>query len=340
MSMIDHYAIIHFGPLRGGFAMRMEFLEDALVSRWPVERIRSLSALLRFLRSKPMLRGRASVLVYSSLMTPLVALLKCFRPNVPVYYMVRGDEVTWARHAGRNLRAWAGRGLQKIMVLLGCRFVFASDDLREAFTERLGRMAWARVLPNTLGKPLPDIRPFDGRVAVVGDFGSVKNIEYVIDSLAGGEFRVDLYGNRSFPKTWKRYWLHAHGFVKDLKSRLGNSSLVVLSSVSEGFPNVLLDALEAGCGVVVHNDFPFRKLPVAKPWRFNMRTARPHLGVALPPAGVGAGLLATLRRLRREQPDFKQHNRAFVQLVESDWRRRVLDVFELGRGRREEGVAA
>ncbi|MHC4294882.1 MAG: glycosyltransferase family protein, partial [Planctomycetota bacterium] len=259
--MAENYAIIYFGHLRGGFARRMTLLAEALSAEAHVVRVHTPGTLLRFVRSKAMLRGKTSVIVYSSLMAPLVAILKCFDPELTVYYMVRGDEFTWANHYGRRFRAWIGKAFQKLMRAMNCRFVFVSRDLQEAFTERLGEIAWARILPNTLGAPLGEIRRFDGRVAIVGDFGSVKNIEHVIETLSDGDFQVDLYGNRSLPETYNRDWLHAHGCVGNLKGRLGNSSLVVLASVSEGFPNVLLDALEAGCGVVVHKDFPFRQLP-------------------------------------------------------------------------------
>lgn len=325
--MAKHYAIVHFWPARDGFRKRMELLAEALSPAGRMERIRTPSQLLRLTAGRAMRRGEVSLIVYTSLLAPLVWILKLLRRDLPVYYMVRGDEVTWAQHANRPLRARAGRALQRLMVRLRCRFVFASADLHETFVERLGPIAWARVLPNTLGEPLPDIRPFDGRLAVVGDFASVKNIECVIECLAGGEHRVDLYGNRSMPDAWKRPWLHAHGFVRDLKSALGKSSLLVLASVSEGSPNVLLDALQAGCGVVVHRGFPFRRLPVAEQWRFRLNRVRRPGAASGRGAADSADLPSVLRKLRSGRQDFKRANPALIRLVESDWRRRVLDVF-------------
>jgi len=318
MRIDDSYTIIYFGPLEGGFARRMGMLTDALSEMGSVRRVHSAGQLWRFLRSKETLRTRASVLVYSSLMVPLVAVLKLFRPGVRFYYMVRGDEVTWAVHAGRNVRAILAVGLQKLMGVLGCRFVFASEDLREVFFRRLGRIARFKILPNTLGRAIPEIRSCDGRVAAVGDFGTVKNIEHVIDALDGGEFTVDLYGNRSLPQGYDRPWVRSHGFVSDLKAHLRNCSLLVLSSISEGFPNALLDALEAGCGVVVHDEFPFRMLPITGKWRF---TLEPNL------SRPSADLPSVLRRLRDEKSDFARDNPDLVSLVESDWRQRVLEVF-------------
>ena len=125
--------------------------------------------------------------------------------------------------------------LQKWMLKLGCVFVFASEDLRVTFTERLGPFRRAAVLPNTAGYPLPPSRPFDGRIAVVGDFGTVKNIEFVLNSLRDGRYPVDLFGNTSLPDRWKLPWLQSHGVVAGLSSHLERCSLVVLSSVTEGF---------------------------------------------------------------------------------------------------------
>jgi glycosyltransferase involved in cell wall biosynthesis len=316
--MGNSYAIIYFGPREGGFAKRMDLLTEVLREMGAVRRVHSAGELWRFLRTRQPPDTRLSVLVYSSLMAPLVAILRLFRRPVRFYYMVRGDEVTWAEHRGRNLRAMAAVVLQKLMAVLGCCFVFASEDLRELFARRLGNAARYEVLPNTLGKSLPEVRAFDGQVAVVGDFGTVKNIEHVIDALDGGEFTVDLYGNRSLPKRYQRSRVRAHGVVPNLKSHLRNSSLLVLSSISEGFPNVLLDALEVGCGVVVHDEFPFRKLPITDRWRFALEPGRSR--------GV-TDLRTVLRRLRDEDRDFGADNRELVSLVESNWGGRVLGVF-------------
>jgi hypothetical protein len=79
----------------------------------------------------------------------------------------------------------------------------------------------------------------------------------------------------------------------------------------------------AGCGVVAHSDFPFRRLPLAEAWRFD-----------LPPRGEGAGaappvrpLAAVLERLRREARDFRRDNPRLVRLIESDWSARVRRIF-------------
>jgi glycosyltransferase involved in cell wall biosynthesis len=328
--MSRRYAIVHFWPTEGGFRRRMDLLVDALNVKACAERIESLSGLCRLVFSRDFRRGQVAIVIFTSLLAPLVGLLKLLRPGLTVFYMVRGDEITWARRAGREFRAHLAWALQKLMVVLRCRFVFASADLRRLFVRRLGRIRSARVLPNTLSAPVPALRPFDGKVAVVGDFDTVKNIEHVIERLGRGRFQVDLYGNRTMPDRWRRPRLRAHGCVADLAARLRESSLVVLASTSEGFPNVLPEALQAGCAVVAHRDFPFRRLAIAEPWRFDLRSgpARSIDGAA-PPAG--GDLESVLVRLLEDQPDFRAGNPRLIRLMESDWNRRVWRIFAPGQ---------
>ena len=314
--MARHYTIIHFWPVCGGFGKRMEMLEETLRRAGTVRRLRRFSDLLGWLRGDEFRCGHDTAIIYTTPLAPLAMLLRILRPQCPIFYMVRGDEVTYTAFAGRRFRSLVALIFQKAQAVAGCRFVFASADLRRVFVRRLGRIRRSSILPNTLGRPLPPSRPFDGRVALVGDFGTIKNIEHAIAALDGAGFRVDLYGNRSLPPQWRRPWLHAHGNVEDLVARLRGSSLVVLASLSEGFSNVLVEAVEAGCGVAVHSEFPFRRLPIAPAWRFDL-SGRSNAD----------GLRQVLDRLRAEQRNFKQENLRLVTLLESDWPARVLKIF-------------
>jgi len=314
--MARHYTIVHFWPACGGFGKRMEMLEETLRRSGTVRRLSRLSDLLGLLRSDALRCGHDAAIIYTSLLAPLAVLLRILRPQCPVFYMVRGDEVTYTAFAGRRFRSLVALLFQKALAVAGCRFVFASADLRRVFVRRLGRIRRSSLLPNTLGRPLPPSRPFDGRVALVGDFGTAKNIEHAIAALDGAGFRVDLYGNRSLPPQWRRPWLHAHGNVEDLVNRLKGSSLVVLASLSEGFPNVLVEAVQAGCGVAVHSEFPFHRLPIAPAWRFDLSGR-----------GDADSLRPVLDRLRAEQRNFKQDNRRLVTLLESNWPSRVREIF-------------
>jgi len=322
--MNQNYAIIHFWPISGGFCKRMKMLEETLGAIGAMHRIQRFSDLLGWLRSDELRRGQTAAIIYTSLLAPLAVLLRIFRPRCPVYYMVRGDEVTFTSFAGRWFRALVAVSFQKLMAVTDCRFIFASADLRRRFVQRLGRIRHSKLLPNTLGQPLPASRPFDGKVALIGDFGTVKNIEHVIESLDGGDFQVDLYGNRTLPSRWRRAWLHAHGNVGNLVDCLRNSSLVVLAGLSEGFPNVLVEAVQAGCGVVVHSSFPYCKLPFSKPWRFELSDRRDGDG-----SRQSQDLRSVLSRLLADRRDFKQDNPRLIRLIESDWSARVRNIFAM-----------
>ncbi len=317
----DEYVIVHVGKTQGGFGKRFFMFVGVLGKRRPTCVKRPASALWRLMALR--IRGlRPCVIVYYDVLAPFVAAVRFLFGSLTVVYMVRGDQVSWARFQGRTWRAGAAQILQKWMRGLGCVFVFASEDLRVIFTERLGPLRRAAVLPNTVGYPLPPSRPFDGRVAVVGDFGTVKNIEFVLNGLSEGRYRVDLFGNTRLPDRWRQPWLQSHGIVADLPSHLKHSSLVVLSSVTEGFPNVIVEALEAGCGVVAPSGAPFERLPLSAMWRYQMEPRNSHADSA-----HGKELTDVLHRLLEEQPDFQAHNRELYDLIESDWESRIWEIF-------------
>lgn len=299
-------------------------LVKALQARGTVVRIMSFSQLARNVIGRKIGKESQRILIYTSLMAPFVAVLKLLKPSIPVVYMVRGDEISFVQRHGRRLRARVALWFQKLLARLGCHFVFVCEDLLALFEERMGKITNASVLPNTLGKPVPAVRPFDGRVGLIGHFDSVKNIEWAIQNLSGGRFEVHLFGNYTYPEEWHRPWLQSHGFVQDLRSQLRDKcSLVVLSYVDAGFPNVVLDALEAGCGVVVHDRFPFKYLPVHEAWRFSLAS---KMLSQQQEAGMPSDLECTLGRLLREKRDFKNDNNVLIELVESDWEQRVWEI--------------
>ncbi len=289
---------------------------DVLDKRYPTYVKGPTTAFWHLLRRR--VRGReACVIVYYDVLAPFVAILRFLFPALSVVYMVRGDQVSWARFQGRLVRAKVAELHQKWMLRLGCVFVFASEDLRLAVSRRLGLLHRAAVLPNTLGRRLPPSRPFDGRIAVVGDFDTVKNIEFVLNSLCQGEYQVDLFGNTRLPDQWRQPWLHSHGVVSDLPSQLKHCSLIVLSSISEGFPNLILEALEAGCCIVAPSGPPFKELPLSPLWRYQMQ----------PRHRMDGCLTDILHRLLLEQRDFRADNRELYDLIESDWEDRIWEIF-------------
>jgi len=320
------YVIIHFWRTYGGFHKRIEMLIDVLRKKSTVERIKTPVAFVRFLMKRSQPEKSVYVLIYTSLMAPFILALRLLRPSLPIYYMVRGDEVTYVKYANRHFRAFVALLFQKLLLILRCHFIFVCEDLRVLFEKRFGNIKKASILPNTLGKPLPDTRPFDGRMALVGDFDSVKAIERAIKKLSSGKFEVHIYGNKTLPEKWQRSWLHVHGVVNDLSLCLRTDcSLVILPDSSAGFPNVIVEALEAGCGVIVHREFPFQYLPINDKWRFSLNSF--DYNIHNSKAKGISELELLLERLLYEKRDFKRDNPALVELIESDWEKRVWEIF-------------
>ena len=259
MSSSRTYVLIHFQSTAGGFRKRIEMLLQVLQQRCHVERAETLWAFLRVLCGRRRGSQRMVALIYGSLMAPCVVLLRLRWRDMPVYYMVRGDEATYAIERGRPIRAYVAVICQKILRLLECYFVFVSEDLRAVCESRLGPIRRAGILPNSIGRRLPAIRRWNGRIALVGDFGTVKNTEWAIENLSGGKYEGHLYGARTLPEKWRRSWLINHGIVADLTEELTKQpALLLLPYVDAGFPNVIVEALQAGCPIVVHDRFPFR----------------------------------------------------------------------------------
>ena len=308
------YLVLHFWIPQGGFGHRFQSLLTVLRQRGTVTEIRSLRSLMSIIIRGKLWERDTRVLVFTSVLMPIIVLLKLLRPGLPVYYFIRGDEMGWARYYRRWMRVAVAYGCQGILNVMGCVFVFVSLDLQALFGRRFGHIRRKAYLPNTVGSQIPEIHTFNGNVALVGDFGTVKDVEWALASLGSGKFSVDLYGNTSMPEKWQRSWLKAHGVVVELSHDLAKtSSLVVLSSQTEGFPNVVIDALKAGCAVVVPYGFPFKYLPISPQWRFLKRGGQESA------SGAESHLEQLLSRLLMEKRDFRKDNPELIQLVESDW---------------------
>ena len=296
-------------------------LTEAIGKKASTVRVRTLRSLLGQFFGHDRRRQAVSILIYTSLMTPAVYLLRILCPKAKVYYMVRGDEISYVLFARRRVRAAVAWVFQKTMRWANVEYVFASEDLAVLFEKRYGRIRKKSVLPNTAGVRLPPTATFDGRVALVGDFGTVKNMEWALENLTGGKYEVHIYGNRRVPRQWDKPWVHCHGVVDDLTGALRRRPmLVLLPDISAGFPNVVNEALLAGCPVAAHDAFPFKYFPLHEAWRFSLSSPQQECGSESP-------LERSLARLMKERRDFQEDNIDLVELVESSWEERVWEIF-------------
>jgi hypothetical protein len=313
-------AVVHFWSATGGFGKRYRMLLDALGEAFDLTHIPSPQVLFRLLFRR--WTSGMRLVFFTSLMAPVAGIVRLVQPSCRLLYFIRGDEYGWAVNERRYVRGALALVFQKWLSLLRCRFVFVSEDLLCRFEQRLGPIHDKVVLPNTVGRVLPASRPVSRRLGLVGDFESVKNIEWALASLSRGMFDVALFGNHRLPARWKRPWLTAHGLSENLARDLAmHCDLVVLCSVSEGFPNVLIDACEAGCSVVMPFGYPFAALPIVPEWRVEMDGLTAAL--ARESAGHESQLERRLLTLLREQRNFHADNPALFELLESDWNERV-----------------
>lgn len=304
----------------------MDMFVEVLRNKYEVKMCSNYKSLFKSIFSGSLLHPKSEMIIYTSLIFPLVLIFKILRPSKKIYYMIRGDEIEYVKQKKRHFRAKISFLFQYTLNKLGCHFVFVCEDLKYLFENRYGNIKKAHVLPNTLGKKLPDSKCVDRNIALVGDFDTVKNIEWAIENLSNGKFDVHLYGNHQLPGKWQRPWLHAHGLVQDLTSCLHDScSLVIFPDTSAGFPNVLIEAMQVGCGAIVHREFPFKYLPVSEQWRFDLNSNNHRDSNSKDKCE--SDLEAVLSRLLEERRNFKRDNKELIALVESDWEKRVWEIF-------------
>ncbi len=319
----DKLAVVHFWAVKGGFGKRYQMFLDECGDAFEVVIVPNPWKLFPLLFKKWLPGTR--IVFFTSLMAPAACLARLVRPSCRLRYFIRGDEYGWAISERRYLRGGMAVILQKWLSLLRCRFIFVSGDLLCRFEQRLGLISERALLPNTVGRPLPPGRPVSRRIGLVGNFQSVKNIEWALASLSRGMFEVALFGNTRFPPQWQRPWLKVHGISSHLVSDLAtHCDLVVICSFSEGFPNVLIDAIEAGCSVVLPFGYPFATLPINPNWRFEMDSVQCALARMV--TGEESPLEHLLETRLKDKRDFRADNGDLFNLLESNWGYRVREV--------------
>lgn len=306
-SSVKVFKVLHFWPTSGGLKLRFEQFVKFLESHG--ETIVLCSArdtLAHLLEDSFVWRCDCSIVIFTSVMAPLVLSFRLIGGRARVVYMVRGDEISEALQRKRLIRASVAYLFQWVLWrVLKAQHIFVSWDLKELFVTRFGNGATFNVVPNTVGSPLPASRRFDGTVTVIGDFESIKNIEWILNELEGSEFRVVIYGNTSLPMRWRTNWITSKGVVADLQVHLCQSTLLAISSRSEGYPNIINEALVSGCAVVVHSGYPFEFFPLSSKWKFGCQRGC---------------LLALLRKVHSDRIwTYDADNSELRTLVAKDW---------------------
>lgn len=143
-------------------------------------------------------------------------------------------------------------------------FVFQTEGARSYFSPRIYRKSV--IIGNPISKePIPDVK-LSGRkkeIVAVGRFAPEKNYPLLIRAFAEiikihPEFKLIIYGKyeegNKDVKMIKELGLTEHiilaGQVEKVKQHIYNAYAYVLTSLSEGLPNALMEAMSAGLPVV------------------------------------------------------------------------------------------
>ncbi|GGG48480.1 glycosyltransferase [Bizionia arctica] len=101
------------------------------------------------------------------------------------------------------------------------------------------------------------------KIVTVGRLTAVKNQKHILNSLSKlpEHFRLDIYGDGDILEELEQLSINLNlkdrvnfkGNVLDVHSKIFDSHCFVLSSLTEGFPNALLEALSLGIPVIATN---------------------------------------------------------------------------------------
>lgn len=138
----------------------------------------------------------------------------------------------------------------------------AAESLRPIFPQPItvipnGVPRHAAVQAEQVGDPRPPVVLAAGRLSPEKGFDKLIRA-FAMASEGLSEWRLRILGEGAERKTLNQTSeslrvadrLEMPGFMPDMESELAGASVFVLSSEYEGFPNVLLEAMAAGCGVV------------------------------------------------------------------------------------------
>ncbi|MFC9560208.1 glycosyltransferase [Agromyces sp. NPDC056965] len=178
------------------------------------------------------------------------------------------------------------------------------DDLEQI----IGRHDHLAVIPNPRplapdDAPARDSSPRDpARGVVLAALTRRKRVSHAIAAVqaanarAGVDVRLDVYGDgESRPALQRRITdpaaIELHGFDPDARRHLPDASFLLLTSHSEGFPLVLVEAMAAGCLPIAY-DIPYGPADLIRDGRN---------GFLVPPGDIDA-LAAAIERLQRMSP--------------------------------------
>lgn len=160
--------------------------------------------------------------------------------------------------------------LASFSYLLSDACIFQLEGARDFFCKKIRERSY--VIPNPYVLPC-EVKPFKGKrnltIVSAGRFQPEKRFDVLIDAYAKvvqkhPEFSLILYGEgplmKDYQKQLKKYRMSDKvrfpGYVSNVAERIREDGIFVLSSLLEGIPNVLIEALSVGIPSVATNCSP------------------------------------------------------------------------------------
>jgi GalNAc-alpha-(1->4)-GalNAc-alpha-(1->3)-diNAcBac-PP-undecaprenol alpha-1,4-N-acetyl-D-galactosaminyltransferase len=253
MLTFDPPGVEPFFPLEPSVrVVPLDLLSD---SRSLLEGVRSNARRIRRLRRALRDQAPALVIAFGDVMNILV-LLASAGLGIPVIVSERAMPGTFPLRPQWRL-------LRTTLYRLADAIVVQGNNARDRLARFGGRI---HVIPNPVARPeMTREGPsrLVGTIVGAGRFTVEKGFVHLIDAFAASEARTAgwslvIYGDGPLrPNLEKRIAFHRledqvslPGRAKDLSAELARADLFVLSSLHEGFPNVLCEAMAAGLPVV------------------------------------------------------------------------------------------
>ncbi len=186
-----------------------------------------------------------------------LVLITNFINKIPVIVSVRNDPKTEYASKKNNI-------LMKILYPSAAGFVFQTEEAKNYFNKKIKDKAV--VIPNPINPKFiekPFLEERQKEIVSVGRLEEQKNHKLLIDAFSEvvkkyGDYKLIIYGEGKLRKNLEDYInekelqgkVFLPGNVDNIKDRIYESSMFVLSSNYEGMPNALMEAMALGLPVI------------------------------------------------------------------------------------------
>ncbi|WP_022769793.1 glycosyltransferase [Butyrivibrio sp. NC2007] len=161
----------------------------------------------------------------------------------------------------RDLISWRGRIARSIFFPLADGVVFQTQSAMDYYPKRISSRG--KVIPNPIIDDLPQRIPTKDTIVSIGRLHPQKNYPMLIDAYDmvwtnNKSFKLVIYGSGSEKKRLVEYArskksannIYFEDFCQDVHERIKNDKIFVLSSLFEGMPNALMEAMAMGFPVI------------------------------------------------------------------------------------------